>query len=157
MTSKTPIFRLSPELLRHIVDQIEPDPERTVPIDDRRFLSVESLETPPSLDSTKDIGRFRATCRLFAEVGAPLLFTLVKVRFSKDGLEKLERLAGWSHLARHVKKFSYLMPYFYSNGVYAVLILPIWSPLTRIRREFSHHCDPERRKCGHCEKPSAQS
>ncbi|KAK5171747.1 uncharacterized protein LTR77_003383 [Saxophila tyrrhenica] len=111
-----PIHRLSNELLKHILDQIEPDPERTVPIDDRRFISVESLEIPPpSSDSIRDIGRFRETCRRFAEVGAPLLFTLVKVRFSEDGLDKLETFAGWSHLARHVKKFSYLMPYFYSN------------------------------------------
>ncbi len=117
MVYDPPILRLSNELLRHILDQIEPDSERTVPIDDRRFISVESLEIPPpSSDSVKDIGRFRGVCRRFAEVGAPLLFTLVKVRFSKDGLERLETFAGWSHLARHVKKFSYLMPYFYSGG-----------------------------------------
>lgn len=117
MEQDSPIIRLSNELLRHILDQIEPDPGRTVPIDDRRFISVESLEIEqPSSDSVKDIGRFRGVCRRFAEVGAPLLFTLVKVRFSKDGLERLETFAGWSHLARHVKKFSYLMPYFYSGG-----------------------------------------
>ena len=117
MDYSPPILRLSNELLRHILDHIEPDPERTVPIDDRRFISVESLElTPPSSDSIRDIGRFRRTCQRFAEIGAPLLFGLVKVKFSKDGLEALDTFAGWSHLARHVKKFSYLMPYFYSDG-----------------------------------------
>lgn len=119
MSAEPAILRLSNELLRHIIDQIEPDPERTVPIDDRRFLSVESLEISCPPDATKTIGRFRLTCRRFAEVGAPLLFTLVKVRFSKDGLQKLEELSGWTHLARHVKKFSYLMPYFYSSDANA--------------------------------------
>jgi hypothetical protein len=107
---------LSNELLRHILDQIEPDPERTVPIDDRRFISVESFELSPPPDSSKDIGNFRLASRQFAEVGAPLLFTLVKVRFSRTGLDRLARFAGWRHLTGHVKKFSYLMPYFYPDG-----------------------------------------
>jgi hypothetical protein len=142
MTSNSPILRLSPELWKLIADRIEPDPERTVPIDDRRFLSVESLEPQPSPDSRKDIGSFRATCRSFAEVGAPLLFTLVKVRFSKKGLEDLEKLAGWSHLTRHVKKFSYLMPYFYPNGVYLCAFV-FWHRcvLTSTRRELPHPCE----------------
>jgi hypothetical protein len=117
MNGTPPIQRLSNELLRHILDQIEPDPERTVPIDDRRFISVESLELSPSADSTQAIGRFRATCQRFADIGAPLLFSLVKIRFGQAGLEKLEEFAGWSHLTRHVKKFSYLMPCFYSTGM----------------------------------------
>ncbi|KAK3113855.1 hypothetical protein LTR53_008430 [Teratosphaeriaceae sp. CCFEE 6253] len=113
-----PIQRLSNELLRAILDQIEPDPEKTVPIDRRQFLSVESFVRPldSGRGSLKDIGAFRCVCHRFAEIGAPLLFTRVAARFSKSGLEKLEKLAEWPDLARHVKKFSYLVPYFYSSG-----------------------------------------
>lgn len=112
-----PILRLSNEILRLILDQIEPDPEKTIPIDRRQFLSVESFDRP--LDSTrgslKDIGRFRETCHRFADVGAPLLFTKVSARFSAHGLRQLNKLAGWPHLSRHVKVFSYLVPYFYTG------------------------------------------
>ncbi|KAK0252509.1 hypothetical protein LTR01_005883 [Friedmanniomyces endolithicus] len=114
-----PMQRLSNELLRAILDQIVPDPERTVPIDRRQFLSVESF-VKPLLDSgrgaVKDVGAFRRTCRRFADVGAPLLYTRVAARFSKTGLKKLEQLTEWPHLARHVKKFSYLVPYFYKHA-----------------------------------------
>lgn len=113
-----PIQRLSNELLRLILDYIEPDPDKTVPIDRRQFLSVESFDRPPppSRGSIKDIGRFRCVCRRFADIGEPLLSTRVAARFSSRGLAKLQTLAGWPHLARHVKKFSYLVPYFYANG-----------------------------------------
>jgi len=116
--SVAPIECLSNELLRLILDQIEPDPDKTVPIDRRQFLSVESFDRPlPSTrGSIKDIGRFRCACRRFAEVGAPLLYTRVAARFSRRGLQQLEQLAAWPHLARHVKKFSYLVPYFYTRG-----------------------------------------
>ena len=113
-----PIERLSNELLRLILDQIEPDPDKTVPIDRRQFLSVESFDRPPpsARGSIKDIGSFRCACRRFADVGEPLLYTRVAARFSRRGLKRLEQLAAWPHLARHVKKFSYLVPYFYTDG-----------------------------------------
>lgn len=113
-----PIQNLSNELLRLILDQIEPDPDKTVPVDRRQFLSVESFEYPqPSTrGSIKDVGSFRASCKRFSAVGAPLQYARVAARFSKRGLEKLEQLADWPHVARHVKKFSYLVPYFYGHG-----------------------------------------
>lgn len=116
--TQPPIQRLSNELLRLILDYIEPDPEKTVPIDRRQFLSVESFDRPPpsSRGSIKDIGKFRRTCRRFAAIGEPLLFTRVAARFSRRGLEKLQILSRWPHLSRHVKKFSYMVPYFYVNG-----------------------------------------
>jgi len=118
MNTGGPIERLSNELLRLILDQIEPDPDRTIPIESRGFLSVESFDRPlPSTrGSIKDVGRFRCACKRFADVGEPLLYTRVAARFSKRGLQKLEQLAAWPHLARHVKKFSYLVPYFYNYG-----------------------------------------
>lgn len=110
--------RLSNELLRLILDQIEPDPDKTVPVDRRQFLSVESFDFPPpsTRGSLKDIGRFRLVCKRFGEIAAPLLFTRVAGRLSKKGLQRLEQLAEWRHLAQHVKKFSYLVPYFYGEG-----------------------------------------
>ena len=116
MKSSPPITLLPPELLRRILDKLVPDPGRTVPIDDRRFLSVESFDEPPPSDADWDLRNFRSTCRRFAEVGDPLLFTVVAVRFSKHGLRKLEELASWPKMARHVKKFTYMVPYYYPNG-----------------------------------------
>ncbi len=118
MSERASLQSLSNELIRQILDQIEPDPERTVPIDDRRFISVESFDLTPQPDASKDIGCFRLTCKRFADLGAPLLFTLVQIRFSRHGLKRLAQFAGWVHLTGHVKKFSYLMPYFYPNGDY---------------------------------------
>ena len=112
------LLGLSNELLHLILEQIEPDPDKTIPIDRRQFLSCESFNKPKSTTrgSLKDIGNFRSACRRFADVGAPLLFTLVDVRFSTKGLDSLEKLAGWPHLARHVKRFTLLMPYFYRHA-----------------------------------------
>ncbi|KAF2716444.1 hypothetical protein K431DRAFT_307778 [Polychaeton citri CBS 116435] len=122
MKSQPPILRLSNELIRLILDRIEPDPDKTVPVDRRQFLSIESFDFPPpsTRGSIKDIGRFRLTCRTFSEIGAPVQYTRVAARFSKNGLKKLEQLAEWPHLASHVKKFSYLVPYFYGNGIQQV-------------------------------------
>ncbi|EMC94704.1 hypothetical protein BAUCODRAFT_73956 [Baudoinia panamericana UAMH 10762] len=108
---------LPDDVLLKIRDQIEPHPEKTVPIDRRQFLSEESFERPlpPARHSLRDIGHFRCACRRFAEIGEPLLFTKVVTRFSKNGLWRLEQLTAWPHLARHVKKFSYLVPYFYTH------------------------------------------
>jgi hypothetical protein len=119
---QSPIQRLSNEILRGILDQIEPDPEKTVPIDRRQFLSVESFDRPRDAKrgSVQDIGRFRCACKRFADVGAPLLFTRVAARFSKEGLQRLEKLTEWPHLARHVKVFSYLVPYFYRDGAFSL-------------------------------------
>ena len=131
-----PIESLPNELLKRILDHIQPDPERTVPIDDRSFLSVESFDYTPPSNADRDIRRFRCTCRRFAEVGEPLLFTIVGVRFSKGGLQKLEELAGWPHLTRHVKKFSYLVPYYYPSGTVSHFgTQRVW--LTRHSRESS--------------------
>ncbi|KAI7634946.1 hypothetical protein KC343_g2125 [Hortaea werneckii] len=117
MNGPPAIQRLSNELLRLILDQIEPDPDKTIPIDRRQFLSVESFDRPlpSSRGFIKDVGRFRCTCKRFADIGAPLLYTRVAARFSNRGLKKLDQLAEWPHLAKHVKKFSYMVPYFYRN------------------------------------------
>jgi hypothetical protein len=124
MMNAIPFQRLSNELIRLVLDQIEPDPDKTVPVDRRQFLSIESFDFPPpsTRGSIKDIGCFRLTCKRFSDVGAPLQFTRVAGRLSRRGLQKLELLASWPHLAQHVKKFSYMVPYFYGNGISKVAL-----------------------------------
>jgi hypothetical protein len=112
-----PIRVLPDELLMKIVDYIHPDQEKPVPVYARSFLSVESLEIPPPSNADGDIRRLRKTCRRFAEVCEPALFSVIGVRFSTQGLRKLEELVKWKTNIRHrVKKFSYLMPYYYPQG-----------------------------------------
>ena len=114
--ARTSIHDLPDEILAKIVDHIQPDPEKFVPVYYRRFLSVESLEITPPSNADRDIRQFRRACRRFARVGEPSLFTVIGVRFSTRGLEKLEELIGWkSDVARHVKRFSYLVPYYYPS------------------------------------------
>lgn len=114
----TSIQNLSNDLLRDILDYIEADPERSVSIDRRAYLSVESFRppsTPPPLRA-QDIGNFRLACRRFAELGIPHQFTRIATRFSPAGLQRLEGISNRPHLARHTKKFSYLVPDFYLEG-----------------------------------------
>ena len=111
--------KLSNELLKEILDQIESDPDRTVSIDRRAYLSVESFRppSPPLPSRVQDIGNFRLVCRRFAEIGAPYHWTRVATRLSTAGLARLEKICRSHHLARHTKKFSYLVPFFYGEGM----------------------------------------
>ena len=118
MTKKASIQKLSNELLKDILDHIEADPERSVSIDRRAYLSVESFRppSPPLPSQAQDIGNFRLVCRRFAELGIPYQFTRIATRFSYPGLQRLENISDRPHLARHTKKFSYLFPFFYVEG-----------------------------------------
>ncbi|KAI9682100.1 MAG: hypothetical protein M1817_000154 [Caeruleum heppii] len=109
---------LSSELIRDILDHIGADPERTVSIDRRAYLSVESFAAPslPAPAQAQDIAHFRLVCKRFAELGIPHQFTRVTTRFSKRGFCRLERIAGHRHITKHVKKFSYMVPCFYVEG-----------------------------------------
>ncbi|KAL8697857.1 MAG: hypothetical protein Q9224_002116 [Gallowayella concinna] len=106
---------LSNELLKDVLDFIDADPDGTVNIDRRAYLSVESFRPPslPEPSRAHDIGNFRLVCRRFAEVGIPYQFTKIATRFSRPGLERLDKICSQSHLAKHTRKFSYLVPYFY--------------------------------------------
>lgn len=109
---------LTNELIKDILDHIESDPEWSVNIDRRAYLSVESfrLPSPPIPPRAQDIGNFRLVCSRFAELGAPYQWTRVATRLSPSGLRRLDNICGSSHLARHTKKFSYLVPFFYAEG-----------------------------------------
>ncbi|KAK5015105.1 hypothetical protein LTR39_002792, partial [Cryomyces antarcticus] len=112
------ILTLSNELLRDILDHIEADPEKLVSLDRRAYLSQESFKPPPAPapDQAQDIGHFRLVCKRFSELGAPHQFARMTTRFSRDGFRRLDKIAGQPHLAKHVKKFSYMVPYFYVEG-----------------------------------------
>ena len=117
------LLDLSNDLLRDILDHIESNPELTISIDRRAYLSVESFRPPalPPPPRAQDIGNFRLTCRRLAEVGVPYQYTRVATRFSPAGFERLEKICSRSHLARHTRKFSYLIPDFYVKGTAAHL------------------------------------
>jgi len=110
------ILNLSNELLREILDHI--DPEKPIGPDRRAYLSQESFELPPepNLDQSLDIANFRLACKRFSDLGAVHQFSRVTTRFSRKGLKRLENIASQQHLAEHVKKFSYMVPFFYVEG-----------------------------------------
>lgn len=112
------ILDLSNELLREILDHIESDPDRSIGLDRRAYLSQESFRPPPppDRDQAQTIASFRLTCKRFAELGALHQFSRVTTRFSRKGLERLENIASQEHLAKHVRKFSYMVPFFYVEG-----------------------------------------
>ncbi|KAF2172089.1 hypothetical protein M409DRAFT_62901 [Zasmidium cellare ATCC 36951] len=114
------------ELWKLILSYIEPDYEQAIPIDKaiarRQFLSVESFVPPDPRDSLANvgrhsIGRLRLVCRGLAEVGAPFQFTQLVVRFSQKGLRRLDNISQCPHLARLVRRFTYMVPYFFEEGL----------------------------------------
>ena len=116
------ISMLPEEILLKIVHHIQPDYDRVVPFYHRGFLSAESLDktspTTADRDAKKHISDFRGACKRFAEVGEQALFSVVHIRFSTKDLKKLKELAGFErNVARHVKRFSYLVPCFYFAGI----------------------------------------
>jgi hypothetical protein len=110
------ILNLSNELLREILDHI--DPEKPIGPERRAYLSQESFELPPEPDpdQSQDIANFRLACKRFSDLGAVHQFSRVTTRFSRKGLKRLENIASQQHLAEHVKKFSYMVPFFYVEG-----------------------------------------
>lgn len=119
MTRYRGALDLSNELLHDILDLIAADPEKLVSVDKRAYLSQESFrpEPLPSQDQVVNIGKFRLLCRRFAALGASHQFARVTTRFSSKGLARLEAIADQPHLAKHVKKFSYKVPYFCTQGI----------------------------------------
>jgi hypothetical protein len=117
------ILSLANEILDLILDQIEADPSKGVNVTRRAYLSQESFRSLPfpsseaSSTRVQDLSNWRITCRRFAEVGAIHQFARVTTRFSRGEFRKLEWLAGQQHLVRHVKKFSYMVPWFYVQGL----------------------------------------
>ncbi|KAI9815989.1 MAG: hypothetical protein M1827_001981 [Pycnora praestabilis] len=112
------IQRLSNELLREILDHIDADPDKSINIDRRAYLSVESFKppSPPVPAQAQDVAHFRLVCQRFAELGISHQFTRVTTRWSRKGFERLDRLSRDTRIAQQVKKFSYMVPCFYVEG-----------------------------------------
>ena len=90
MTRKIGFQNLSNELLKEILDHVDADPDRSVSIDRRAYLSVESFRppSPPLPSRAQDIGNFRLVCRRFSENGIPYQFTRIATRFSLSGFKR---------------------------------------------------------------------
>jgi hypothetical protein len=117
-----PGARLANEVLDLILDQIEADPSKGVNVTRREYLSQESFRSLPFPSSearstrVQDLSNWRLVCRQFSEVGAVHQFARVTTRFSEREFKRLEWLASQRHLVQHVKKFSYMVPWFYVQG-----------------------------------------
>lgn len=101
-----------------VLDYLEAEPDKFIGLDKRAYLSQESFRPPPPPSPTqaKDVGTFRLVNKRFAELGAARQFARVTTRFSKKGFKRLDDIAKHEHLAKYVKKFSYMIPYFYLPG-----------------------------------------
>ncbi|KAH7405834.1 hypothetical protein DE146DRAFT_676482 [Phaeosphaeria sp. MPI-PUGE-AT-0046c] len=119
------ILDLADELLRIILEHITTESEKLVDLQQRAYLSQESFGIfSPEPDQAQNIASFRLTCKKFAELGIihQLVLSLhyqvprVTTRFSRKGLTRLEWIARQPHLAKRVKKFSYMVPFFYVEG-----------------------------------------
>lgn len=112
------MLSLPPEILRMILDFVEEGSDQIISHDRRDYLSQESfrLPTAPTHDQAETIASFRLVCRRFAATGAAHQFARVTTRFSRAGFERLERIAGSRDIAKHVRKFTFMVPYFYLEG-----------------------------------------
>lgn len=112
------ILDLSNELLAEILGHITSEADRLISLDRRDYLSQESFKAPapPDRDQAQTVANFRLACRRFSQLGAINQFSRIATRFSRKGLQRLENIAGQEHLSRHVKKFSYMVPFFYVEG-----------------------------------------
>lgn len=112
------ILGLADELLQLIVEHLAADPEKSLTVDKRAYLSQESFRPPssPSPNQAKDLGELRLACRRFSEVVVRQQFGRITTRFSYHGFERLGGISDSAHIAEHVKKFSYMVPNFYTEG-----------------------------------------
>ncbi|KAG0642592.1 hypothetical protein HOY80DRAFT_608844 [Tuber brumale] len=72
---------------------------------------------PEHIDSKQHFARLRLVSKRFSELAAPYLFRSIGLRFNMKSFSRLERLSEQPKLAKHVKKFVYLMPYLYVEGI----------------------------------------
>lgn len=113
------ILDLPPEVMRMILDCIEDDPEKLISFDRREYLSQESFRIPaaPTHDQAEVVANFRLVCRKFSALGAIHQFARVTTRFSRAGFNRLENIANDLNIAQHVKKFTFMVPCFYAEGI----------------------------------------
>jgi hypothetical protein len=112
------ILELETELLRIILEYVASEPEKPISLEKRAYLSMESfrMPPPPEHDQAQDLAKFRLVCKKFSDLGLIHQFSRVTTRFSRKGLKRLEEIAKVEHVAQRVKKFSYMVPFFYVEG-----------------------------------------
>jgi hypothetical protein len=112
------ILDLDDNILLQIVEYLDGGQQRLVPFYQRRHLSVESFRNPPPPErgSAASLSGFRLSCRRFADVAARPQWVRVTTRFSEDGLRRLDNIASSPRIARHVRKFCYMVPIFFDEG-----------------------------------------
>jgi len=117
--SQRAVLDLPPEVIHMILDCIEEEPDKMISLERRAYLSQESfrLHPTPDHDQAQNIANFRLVCRTFAGLGAVHQFSRVTTRFSRVGFERLKRIAGDGNVAKHVRKFTLMVPYFYVEGM----------------------------------------
>lgn len=147
--SPTPILlRFPDEILNIILELLAPQSlsGELITIDHRSSLSVESFASEPSHTSEEHLhvtGTFvlypvialpdylltyvkRLICKKFELWTLSRQFARISIRFSPEGFEKLGFLVERPHIAKHVKKFSYMVPSFSSLGNQTlVVVLPL--------------------------------
>lgn len=112
---RIPTLETLPEhLLQIIVELIYEDLQRFVPIDRREFLSIESF--PPVHPDTSTLSNFRLVCKYFSELGLPHQFSRVTTRFSRQGLQRLDKISSCARAAKCTRRFIYMVPYFFVEG-----------------------------------------
>ncbi|KAF1841862.1 uncharacterized protein K460DRAFT_293080 [Cucurbitaria berberidis CBS 394.84] len=134
------ILDLADELLRIILEHVASEPEKLISLDRRAYLSQESFKPhpPPEPDQAQTIADFRLTCRKFSDLGVIHQFSRVTTRFSRRGLRRLENIASQPHIAERVKKFSYMVPFFYVEGRERVQELLLPRPESLSSLDVSH-------------------
>lgn len=132
--SQPHILKLANEQLFTILDYLEDDPNKSISFDRRAYLSQESFRPPPPPSATRaqDLGNWRRTCKRFSEIGAEHQFARVTTRFSLKEFDRLDKIASSPHLASAVRKFSYMVPYFYVDGKYG---MALFQPVLTLYRQ----------------------
>ncbi|KAK6508628.1 hypothetical protein TWF506_010709 [Arthrobotrys conoides] len=105
--------RLPTDVLREVLDQL--DPEYTDVTSRMKFWTPRKHDVG-SQTVIADLRQFRLVCKRFADLGAQYLFRTIAHRYNSKSFKRLSDLADHPVFAAHVKKFIYLMPYFYVQG-----------------------------------------
>jgi hypothetical protein len=140
LRSPPPILRLSNEILENIFENLVQNSGKLIPIDHRASLSVESFQSMPpqtmeDTNITMNLVSYALDCRFskchlsdlwylqscthrrFRDILHGRQFARIAIRFSQDGFDRLNWLLNRPHLVPHVKKFSYMIPVFYFQGM----------------------------------------
>ena len=117
---------LSTDVLREILDHLDPDYNDS----NTRGKHWNPPRNERGARATQaDIRQFRLVCRRFADLGAQYLFRTIAHRYNSKSFDRLSNLADHPVYGGYVKKFVYLMPYFYVKGLFLDPLFPIYPPV----------------------------